>query len=231
MCLCEHLAECHVVHVLVRGRDHEGEGNRRVVELAEGQDVGLITCEGCGDVVGVLTLLVGGVAQAFHDDRVVELRVQLGVEEVDGEGQEGTGRSRKGEASQRGAPMDMTVGDKVFAQDLSQMRCEMTSPGVKEFAIRARSTHGVHHAIVEVNIVIGVVLGEVHVVGRVHVSLVDVCDAVIDLTLGLIAHVVIMVFVVSISHRILLYWRYTVYTSWTLLSLVWQVSLLFSCRK
>ena len=37
--------------------------------------------------MGVLTLLVGGVAQAFHDDRVVELRVQLGVEEVDGEGQ------------------------------------------------------------------------------------------------------------------------------------------------
>ena len=32
-------------------------------------------CEGGGDVVGVLTPLVGGVAQAFHDDRVVELRV------------------------------------------------------------------------------------------------------------------------------------------------------------
>ena len=59
------------------------------------------TCEGSGDVVGVLTLLVGGVAQAFHDDRVVELRVQLGVEEVDGEGQEGTGRSRKGSESKR----------------------------------------------------------------------------------------------------------------------------------
>ena len=41
-------------------------------------------CEGSGDVVGVLTLLVGGVAQAFHDDRVVELRVQLGVEDVEG---------------------------------------------------------------------------------------------------------------------------------------------------
>ena len=46
--------------------------------------------------------------------------MQLGVEEVDGEGQEGKGRSRKKEASQRGAPMDMTVDDKVFAQDLSQ---------------------------------------------------------------------------------------------------------------
>ena len=75
---------------------------------------------------------------------------------------------------------------------------------MKECALRARSTHGVHHAIVEVNIVIGVVLGEVHVVVRVHVPLFDVCHAVIDLTLGLIAHVVIVVFVVAIFHRILL---------------------------
>ena len=45
-------------------------------------------CEGSGDVVGVLTLLVGGVAQAFHDDRVVELTVQLGVEEVEGKDRE-----------------------------------------------------------------------------------------------------------------------------------------------
>ena len=64
-------------------------------------------CEGSGDVVGVLTLLVGGVAQAFHDDRVVELRVQLGVEEVKKKkkGQGGTGRSRKGGTSQRGCAM------------------------------------------------------------------------------------------------------------------------------
>ena len=41
-------------------------------------------CEGGGDVVGVVTPLVGGVAQAFHDDRVVELRVQLRAQEVDG---------------------------------------------------------------------------------------------------------------------------------------------------
>ena len=57
-------------------------------------------------VVGVVTPLVGGVAQAFHDDRVVELRVQLGVEEAEGKGRRGTGGSRKGEASQGGAPMD-----------------------------------------------------------------------------------------------------------------------------
>ena len=41
-----------------------------------------------GDVVGVLTLLSGGVAQAFHDDWVVELRAQLGVEEVEGKHRE-----------------------------------------------------------------------------------------------------------------------------------------------
>ena len=85
------------------------------------------------------------------------------------------------------------------------MRCEMTSPGVEEYALRARSTHGVHHAIV--------VLGELHDDVRVHVPLVVCDDAVIDLTLGLIALVVIVVFVLAIFHRILLYWRYTVYTS------------------
>ena len=34
--------------------------------------------------MSVVTHLVGGVAQAFHDDQVVELRVQLGVQEVEG---------------------------------------------------------------------------------------------------------------------------------------------------
>ena len=42
--------------------------------------------------MGVLTLLVGGVAQAFHDDRVVELRVQLGVEEVEGKEEDRKGQ-------------------------------------------------------------------------------------------------------------------------------------------
>ena len=44
----------------------------------------------------------------------------------------------------------------------------MTS-SVEECALRARSTHVVHHAIVEVNIVIGVVLGVSH---RRHVDVV-----------------------------------------------------------
>ena len=135
------------------------------------------------------------------------------MEEVDGEGQEGTGGGRKGEASQRGAPMDMTVDDKVFAQDLSQMRCEMTSPGVKECALCASSAHDVHHKSVCVNVVIGVlvVLCELHVIVRVHV--IPLCDdAVVRLTLGLIALVVIVVFVVAILHKIFLYGRFSLYT-------------------
>ena len=79
----------------------------------------LVLCE--EGVQDVLTLFCGGVAQTCHDDRVVELKEQLVVEEEeDGEGQEGKvkeeGRGRvKGECT-----MDMTVDDKVFAQDLSQ---------------------------------------------------------------------------------------------------------------
>ena len=109
--------------------------------------------------------------------------------------------------------MDMTLDDKVFAQDLSQMKRGVIT-SVDQCALHARSTHDVHHAIVGVNAVIGVVLGELHVVVRVHIPLVVVCDeAVVRRTLGLIALVVIVVFVVAIFHRILLYGRYSLYTS------------------
>ena len=74
-------------------------------------------------VQGVLTLFSSGVAQTCHDDRVVELKEQLGVEEEDGEGQEGTGRSRKGEASQRERAMSMTVDDYEGTQNLSHEVC------------------------------------------------------------------------------------------------------------
>ena len=117
-----------------------------------------------GDVAGVLILLVGGVAQDFNDDRVVELRVQIGVEEVDGEGQEGTSRSRKREASQRECAMDdMEMVMKRLR--LEPMRCEMTSPGVEEYAICASSAHDMNHANVCVNVVIDVlvVICELHV--------------------------------------------------------------------
>ena len=55
-------------------------------------------------VQGVLTLLVGGVAQTCHDDRVVELKEQLVVEEVDGEGQKS--KARRERSSQRERDMD-----------------------------------------------------------------------------------------------------------------------------
>ena len=77
-------------------------------------------------------------------------------------------------------------------------------------AVRADSVH-VRHAIVEVNVVIGVVLGELHVVVRVHVPLVVCDDAVIGLTLGLITHVVVVVFVVAMLKKKILYWKYTLY--------------------
>ena len=62
-----------------------------VDELVDDRVVGLITCEGVGDVVGVVTPL-GGVAQViFHGVKVVEVGVVLRVhqdrEEEDGEGQ------------------------------------------------------------------------------------------------------------------------------------------------
>ena len=43
------------------------------------------------DVVGVVTPL-GGVAQAFHGDQVVELRVQLAVQEVEGKEEDREGQ-------------------------------------------------------------------------------------------------------------------------------------------
>ena len=48
-----------------------------------------ILCVRVEGVQGVLTLFCSGVAQTCHDDRVVELKEQLVVEEVDGERQEG----------------------------------------------------------------------------------------------------------------------------------------------
>ena len=56
---------------------------------------------------------------------------------------------------------------------------------VDQCAPCARSTHDVHHAIVGVNVVIDVVLGELHVV---RVDPVVACDdVVVRRTLGLIA--------------------------------------------
>ena len=92
------------------------------------------------------------------------------------------------------------------------MRCETTSPGVQECALRSSSVYHVHHASICVNVVIGVlvVLCELHVTVCVHV--IPLRGAVVGLTLGLIAHVVVVVFVVAILQRILCIWRKTLYT-------------------
>ena len=62
-------------------------------------------CEGDGDVVGVLTPLVRGVAQDFHGDQVVgTARSAGGGRKRRRQGR--TGGSRRGEATQGGALMD-----------------------------------------------------------------------------------------------------------------------------
>ena len=80
-----------------------------------------------------------------------------------------------------------------------------------KWAVRADSVH-VRHAIVGVpcvNVVIGVVLGELHVARVVPIF---VCDAVVDLTLrSHSCYTVAIVCIVAILRRILLYWRYSVY--------------------
>ena len=78
---------------------------------------------------------------------------------------------------------------------------------------RAVSMH-VRHASVDVqvqcvNVVIGVVLGELLVVRVVPIVVCD--DAVVRRTLVLIAFTVAIVFIVAILRRILLYWRKSVY--------------------
>ena len=68
---------------MVRGRDHEGEGTDESLSSPKVRKLGLTTCVRGEGVQGVLTLICGGVAQTCHDDRAVELRVQLGVEDVE----------------------------------------------------------------------------------------------------------------------------------------------------
>ena len=72
------------------------------------------------------------------------------------------------------------------------MRCETTS-SVKECALRASS-------------------GVVHVAHVVPL----VVDAIVGLTLGLIAHVIVVVFVVAILHRIFCIWRFSLSCCWLL---------------
>ena len=123
-------------------------------------------------VQGVLTLFCSGAAQVCHDDRVMELKEQLEMEEEDGDRQEEEEEVESGEASQRDAPM----------------RCIIKQ---RNKDARAVSLHA-RHASVEVqvqcvNVVIGVLVvhGELHVVRVVPIVVCD--DAVVRRTLVLIA--------------------------------------------
>ena len=64
-------------------------------------------CEGDGDVVGVVTPLVRGVAQDFHGDQVVELRVQLAVQEVEGKEEDREGQVEVEEEKRTWMTMEM----------------------------------------------------------------------------------------------------------------------------
>ena len=88
----------------------------------------------------------------------------------------------------------------------------MSSSGVKQCALCASSMHDVHHAIIGVNVVIGVLVVHGELLDERVVPL-DVCDdAVVRGTLVVIAFTIAIVFIVAILRRILLYWRYSVYT-------------------
>ena len=62
-------------------------------------------------VQGVLTLICSGAAQVCHDDRVVELKEQLEVEEEDRDRQEEKVEVESGEASQGECAMWMNMDE------------------------------------------------------------------------------------------------------------------------
>ena len=72
--------------------------------------------------------------------------------------------------------------------------------------------HDVRQAIVEVNDVSGVLVVHCELLVLRVVSVVVCDDAVVRRTLVFIAFTVAFVFIVAILRRILLYWRYSVYT-------------------
>ena len=101
-----------------------GEGTLGVAELAEDHVVGLITCEGGVDVVGVVTPLVRGGAQVvLHGDQVVELSVLLEVHEkgeVEEEGEDQVEVEREdGEVKEKRSCMTMNVDEMRLKNTLS----------------------------------------------------------------------------------------------------------------
>ena len=110
----------------------------------------------------------------------MELKEQLEVEEEDGDRQEEEEEVESGEASQGECAMWMTWMECESAQDLSHESAMcIINRDCEQCAICAGSMH-VRHAIVEVNVVIGVLVvhGELLVVVRGVAVFVD-CDAAV----------------------------------------------------
>ena len=63
-------------------------------------------CERGEGVQGLLTLFCSGAAQVCHDDRVVELKEQLEVEEEDGDRQEEEVEAEREKRVKEGCAMD-----------------------------------------------------------------------------------------------------------------------------
>ena len=82
-----------------------------------------ITCEGDGDVVGVVTPIVGGGAQVLHGDQVVELSVLLEVHKREEEGEDGEGQieveDERGELKEKRSCMTMNVDEMRLKNTLS----------------------------------------------------------------------------------------------------------------
>ena len=74
-------------------------------------------------VQGVLTLMRGGVAQTSHDDRVVELKEQLGIEEKETEKGKKDHKRKKGEIESKRTRHGWHGDDNVIAQNLSHEVC------------------------------------------------------------------------------------------------------------
>ena len=88
-----------------------GERTLGVAELVEDHVVGVITCEGDGDVVGVVTPLRGVAQVVLQDVQVVEVGVQLRVHQDRGVQEDGKGQveveREEGEVKERRSCMKM----------------------------------------------------------------------------------------------------------------------------
>ena len=125
VCFGEQLAERSVVYVQVRWRCNVGEGTLGVAELVEDHVVGLITCEGEGDVVGVVAPLRGVAQVGLHGDQVVLLSVLLGVHQEGGveEGEEGQVEVEREEGEVKERRSWMACGWKEDSRTSWAMRC------------------------------------------------------------------------------------------------------------